>query len=438
MKKNFIQKPTVFSILLWFSLNIFLGCNKSNDNEFNPVLTTEKPIMTTSESATCGGNIENDGGSTITAKGVCWSTNPNPTIEDKTTSDGDGPGKFTSTIGELNAGETYYIRTYIKTNKGVWYGNECIFLTPTKPVVSTGEIKYITQTTATGTGSMISNGNAVVTSCGVCWSTQLNPTLSDSITTRSSAKDDAFFYILNGLIEGNSYYIRAYATNIMGTAYGDNIQITVPLKVTDLEGNIYKTVQIGTQIWMAENLNSTKKNDGTSLSEITVDQSWLLASNVQAYCNYSNDASNGEKYGKLYNWNAINSNKLAPVGWHIPTYDEWNILIDYVTENAEPSLIFTKSLASTTDWEESSNYETIGNNLTINNFSGFNALPGGYRDNYGNFKDLGRYCGFWTATWSQSSMWFAYYKYFIFNNNYVSYTEILKSSGLSVRCIKNQ
>jgi len=437
MKNIFIQKPTIFSIFLLLSLCIFSGCNKSDNNEFNPILTTQKPTMTTSNSATCGGNIENDGGLTITSIGVCWSTNPNPTINDNITSDGVGLGKFTTIIGELNAGETYYIRAYIKTTKGVWYGNECIFLTPTLPVVSTGEIKYITQTTATGSGSLTSNGNAIITSNGVCWSTQLNPTISDSKTIGSSTKG-AFFYILNGLTEGNSYYIRAYATNIMGTAYGDNIQITVPTKITDFEGNIYKTVQIGTQIWMAENLNSTKKNDGTSLSEVTEDQSWLLAYNILAYCNYSNDALNGEKYGKLYNWYAVNSNKLAPAGWHIPTYDEWNILIDYVTKNVGSSLIYTKSLASTTNWDVSTIDGTIGNNVSINNFTCFNALPGGYRDNYGNFKDLGKYCGFWSSTWSDSSMWFAYYKYFTFDNNYVSYTEFLKSSGLSIRCIKNK
>lgn len=432
MKSLFNQKHAFLFVFLLLVITVFSSCK----NDFHPVLTTQKPTMTTTVSAATGGYVEDENGLKITALGVCWGSNPSPTIKDNTTSDGTGPGKFTSTISGLNPGETYYIRAYMRTNIGVWYGNEWKFLTPTIPVVSTGEINFITQTSATGPAVLTSDGNSAIISSGVYWGTQINPTFADRITISIPAKD-SFYYKLTGLTEGTSYYIRAYATNIMGTAYGNSIKITVPAKTSDFEGNSYNTVQIGSQIWMAENLKSTKNNDGSPLTEVTVDQSWLLAYNIQAYCNYSNDVLNGEKYGKLYNWYAVNSTKLAPIGWHIPSYEEWNVLIDYVSKNAGTSLIYTKSIASATDWEVNTIDGTIGNNRGINNFSYFNALPGGYRDNYGNFLDIGKYCGFWCTNSSTSSMWFANYKYFRSDNNYVSYTEFLKSSGLSIRCIKN-
>src|ERR1035437_6837240 len=150
--------------------------------------------------------------------------------------------------------------------------------------------------------------------------------------------------------------------------------------VTDKDGNVYHTVTIGTQTWMAENLKTTQYNDGTSIPYVTDNTAWSILS-TPAYCWYSNDAATYKnKYGALYNWYTVNTGKLAPTGWHVPTDAEWTTLTNYVTANLGTSLNVAKALAATTDWTiDTYDAGAIGNDLSKNNSTGFSALPGGYR-----------------------------------------------------------
>jgi len=139
---------------------------------------------------------------------------------------------------------------------------------------------------------------------------------------------------------------------------------------TDADGNNYTTVNIGNQTWMAENLKTTTFNDNTAIPLVTgsYEMSKLL---TPAYCWFNN------KYGALYNWYTVNTAKLAPVGWHVPTDTEWTTLTDYIASHVGTSLNVAKALAATTDWMTSTISGAIGNNLTQNNSMGFSALPGG-------------------------------------------------------------
>ncbi|HEY5592356.1 MAG TPA: fibrobacter succinogenes major paralogous domain-containing protein [Paludibacter sp.] len=154
---------------------------------------------------------------------------------------------------------------------------------------------------------------------------------------------------------------------------------SLPVLVTDVDGNNYTTVTIGTQTWMVENLKTTHYRNGDAIANVTGNTAWTGLS-TGARCDYNNDATNSTKYGHLYNFFAVaDSRNIAPVGWHVPTNAELKTLTDYVSAHLGTSLSVTKALAGTTDWIANSNPWSIGCNLTLNNSTGFSALPGGLR-----------------------------------------------------------
>ncbi|MCP4213090.1 MAG: hypothetical protein GY765_00470, partial [bacterium] len=188
-----------------------------------PVVTTTAISGVTSTTAAGGGNVTSNGGASVTARGVCWSTNANPTTTDSTTSDGTGTGAFTSGITGLSPGTTYYVRAYAVNSVGTSYGSELSFTAgTTAPTVTTTAASGITSTTASSGGNVTSDGGATVTARGVCWSTTANPTTTDS-TTSDGTGTGTFTSALTGLLPNTSYYVRAYAVNSAGTSYGSDL-----------------------------------------------------------------------------------------------------------------------------------------------------------------------------------------------------------------------
>lgn len=175
-------------------------------------------------SATSGGTVTFDGGSPVTARGICWSTNQNPTILLQTkTVDGSGVGPFISQISGLSLGVTYYVRAYATNSTGTSYGVQYSFVTSEGiPVVTTSPINGITVSTANGGGNVISSGNGPVERRGVCWSTTPNPTIANNITQNGS-DIGVFTSSITGLSSSTTYYVRAYATNAFGTSYGNEV-----------------------------------------------------------------------------------------------------------------------------------------------------------------------------------------------------------------------
>ncbi len=160
--------------------------------------------------------------------------------------------------------------------------------------------------------------------------------------------------------------------------------------VTDIDGNVYHTVTIGTQVWLVENLKTTRYNDGTSIPLVTDSAAWSNA-DTSAYCWYNNDIANKNTYGALYNWFTVNTGKLAIAGWHIPTDAEWTTLTDYL--GGESIAGGKLKETGTTHWRSP--------NAGATNESGFTALPGGHRDVNGTFSAMGD-DGFW---WSVYRIW---------------------------------
>jgi hypothetical protein len=190
-----------------------------------PTVTTNTVSNIVATTATCGGNVTSDGGATVTARGVCWSTSHNPTISNSKTSNGTGTGSFTSSITGLTANTTYYVRAYATNSVGTAYGAEKSFTTPTLPTVTTNAVGDIACTTATCGGNVTSNGGATVTARGVCWSTSQNPTISNSKTINGTGTG-SFTSSITGLTAGTTYYVRAYATTSAGTSYGPQRSFT--------------------------------------------------------------------------------------------------------------------------------------------------------------------------------------------------------------------
>jgi len=188
-----------------------------------PTVTTTDITSITSISATGGGNVTNDGGAAISARGVCWSTSQNPTIADKKTTDGSGKGIFPSSITGLTPGVTYYIKAYAINSVGTAYGAQITTTaTPVLPTLTTSEISSISGFSAISGGNITSNGGVQVSSRGVCWSTSQDPTISNSKSIDGTG-NGVFVSSLNGLVSGTTYFVRAYATNSIGTAYGNAV-----------------------------------------------------------------------------------------------------------------------------------------------------------------------------------------------------------------------
>lgn len=195
--------------------------------------------------------------------------------------------------------------------------------------------------------------------------------------------------------------------------------------ITDVDGNAYNTVTIGTQVWMVENLKTTHYRNGDPIPNITDDTAWSKLT-TGAYCDYGNTASNSNTYGKLYNWYAVNDNRnIAPSGWHIPSDAEWTTL---VINLGGDSLTGNKLKESgITHWQSP--------NTGATNLSGFTALPGGYRLYNGDFNLIGFYGSWWSST--DPNTLNAWTRDLSYNNSNIRRNYFLKTLGFSVRCLKD-
>lgn len=213
-----------------------------------PTVITTAASSITSTSAMSGGNVTGDGGATVTVKGVCWSMNQNPTITDNKTTNGQGTGVFTSSLTDLTPATTYYIRAYATNDTGTAYGEQATFSTPAvAPTITTNAVSGLTTTTAVTGGNVTNSGGATVTERGICWATTSNPVVSDNKITSGTGNGE-FEVTIIGLTPGHTYYVRAYALNTVGTAYGDQVICTtlseLPTVITTIISAIDKTTAV--------------------------------------------------------------------------------------------------------------------------------------------------------------------------------------------------
>ena len=406
---------------------IIWGCKKEDEVQL-PELTTYSASEITQNSALSGGKITDYGDKNITVRGICWATHTKPTVKDSCTKGMSVETTFTSTATGLLASTTYYVRAYATGSAGTGYGNEVTFttLSPVLPQVN-GFLTRATQTTAEIYCNVEFNGGIPAT-CGVCWSTSENPTTSDSKVVYGTSNGQ-YTCTISGLTANSFYYARAYSTNEVGTAYGESIPVrTMYGTVTDVDGNEYQTVLIGTQEWMAEDLKVTHYRNGEAIPYVTSQYQWSIAT-AGAYCYYDLSVENLATYGALYNWYAATDSRgIAPAGWHVPSKNEVNTLIAYLGGTGVAGGKMKE--AGTLHWSSP--------NIGASNSSGFTARGGGYRtvSQYGeHFMQIG-YTGFWWTTDLVGSD-LAYEFYCSASGSGANNYGIGMQSGKSIRCIRN-
>lgn len=292
--------------------------------------------------------------------------------------------------------------------------------------VFTSDAKNISQKIAECEGSLKNDKELPIIEKGICYGIYPNEPTIYGDTVRSIKNSTSFACFLKNLSPSTTYYYRAYVITSKGVDYGDiRTFITLPNEtVTDIDGNVYKTVKIGEQTWLAENLRTTKLNNGTSITKVVNKNDWCNTSNP-AYCYYNNDmASYKNDYGAIYNQYAVKTNKLCPTGWKVPSEDDYLTLKNYLSTNVGGKLKDTG-----VDYWESPN-------TGATNSIGFTALPGGYRDEYSyksiDFASLGRQ-GYWWTSDSGTIVIISYNDENLKSDDYNG-----GSMGASIRCIKNE
>ena len=299
------------------------------------------------------------------------------------------------------------------------------------PFVTTEALSSVTTTSAKGGGLILSDRGAEIVARGICWSISPSPIVTDGNVSSGSGMG-SFTVTLTGLSANTRYYVRTYATNEAGTGYSDQLILqTMFDTVTDIDGNMYYTVRIREQEWMAENLKVTHYTNGATIMNITDYSQWAQLTS-SAFSWYGNDYQTyGQYYGALYNWYALTDPRgLCPEGWHLPSAEEWDTL--FIQLGGE--LVAGGKLKSSHTALYQHPYWVPPNYLGTNE-SGFSAFPAGFRSYQGGvFSGLGP-SGYW---WSSTPDTVDIKGIWLSTISFAAYSELFnRNSGASVRCVRD-
>ncbi|MFO7657663.1 MAG: FISUMP domain-containing protein, partial [Bacteroidales bacterium] len=386
----------------------------------SPQVATDSAGTITSSTVILYGNVTIDGGSPIVGRGFCWSINNNPDINDNKSPAGTGTGIFSTTLEGLASYTKYYARAYAINSADTAYGEIISFTTLAElPILTTSAITSITGSSAISGGITTNNGGAPILSKGVCWNTTGTPTILNDTTSNGNGSG-AFTSIIKGLTASATYYVRAYAQNIAGYNYGNQIEFKTLYEtdsLTDVRDNQkYMTVKIGDTWWMAQNLNY--RDTGT------------------VYYN-GDSATHAATYGRLYTWtsamkgspssitNPSGVQGVCPSGWHLPANAEWNNLISELGGTTSAGSLL----------KETGNINWSAANTDATNESGFTARPGGIVNVSLASSEEGTAAYFWSSTETNETN--AFSKKLVDTGGGVTENSLQKSNHLSVRCIKN-
>ena len=385
-------------------------------------------VLATSLSVVC--EVVDDGGEVVSERGVCWNIATEPTVENYKKADTKtGEGEYTIDVDTLLGSTHYYFRAYAVTLKGVAYGNEIDTILPEAklPEVKIDSVYNVAKKTASFDGEILSNGNQLITGSGFVYDTITAPTVETSLKAELNATSGVLTTSVKGLDPSTTYYVRAYVINGSGVAYSEELTFTTDSgaapfkkcgdKLTDIDGNEYRTVLIGVQCWMQEDLRVKTLPDGTPMTE-----GFTTNTSARPYYEQTDEIIGN---GVFYPWwsaaNQTAANKeqdpavkmiqgICPDGWHLPSYREFGMMCKEVDPDFNPGSEYMTSAAEATSanrlaiklgspngtWlyyagpgygaiTECYKENTTGglysdNNLTDPdwNASGFNAVPRGY------------------------------------------------------------
>ena len=393
----------------------------------SPTVTTTAPSNITSNNATLGGNVTSEGSSAVLERGVVYATTQNPTISNTKIASGSGTGAYSVNATNLTTNSIYYVRAYATNSHSTAYGNEVNF--STIPSGVTPVAAFTASSTSINLGQTIqftdqSTGNPT------SWSWDFGDGGTSTIQNPSYTYTKSGSYnvslAVNNSTGSNSISKTNFitVTDIIGILFNPNLTYGT---VTDIDGNKYKTIQIGTKVWMAENLKVTKLNDGTAISFESSNNSWMTKVNP-LYCWYNNDIENKNTYGALYNRHTVNTGKLCPIGWHVSTDSNWSTLTNNTGGDNNAAIKL----------KEAGNGHWSGASSNSTNSSGFTALPGGIRYENGAFSGL-KDNGTWWCTNPENYAFSSWYRQMFYNANDIQKYGLNFSPqlGLSVRCVKD-
>ena len=344
------------------------------------IVTTTEPTDITANSATCGGNVASSNGDyvSVTLRGICWSTNPNPTFNDNYVELGNGLGSFTTSMTDMSIGTTYYVRAFAVTENGTFYGEQKTFSTRDGvPTLATVSITDITRTNATSGGIITDDGGLPIIIRGVCWSTSPNPTIDDTHSVDGNGMG-AFSSSITGLSPGTTYYIRAYATNDNITAYGNEISfvtLTTPIGAINGLFSVSATRQVyfsrgnlqyqaSTNTWRFANNQYDRIGNGNSNISSSYNgwidlfgwgtsgydhgancyQPWSTSQNNSDYYAYGSSSYNLRDQSGQADWgyNPISNGGNVINVWRSLTYAEWYYLLN--TRNTVSGIRYAKAM----------------------------------------------------------------------------------------------
>ena len=440
---KFISSQSVIKAISFSFLFIMLfACKKFEPKRIVRIETVSVAKIAYS-SCTALGSIIDVGENGITQHGFCWSTSQNPTLADSKKELGpiSSPGEYSASLTELSPGTKYYIKAFARSHDEEYYGDQKSFVTlaPGEPTVITTAVHNITQNSAQCGGEVIDDGGAELKMKGACWSTVTEPTIADNCT-EDGAGMGLFVSDLTGLEPGTTYYVRAYATNTIGTSYGEEISFDTELPESGVfndprDDREYNWVRMGEQIWMRENL-AYLPEVSTGITSIANPCYYVYdygGSNVTE----AKATDNYKTYGVLYNWPA--AAEACPNGWHLPSDDEWKQLEMFLGMSEDD--VNNTGFRGPDIGSQMSQYSFLWDDGALENDPAFGstefvALPGGYLSYlYFQFRTVGSDGYWWSMTeFDTNNSWRRSINY---DNTGVQRDDIYKANGLSVRCVRD-
>jgi uncharacterized protein (TIGR02145 family) len=333
-------------------------------------------------------------------------------------------------ITGLTQSTTYHFRIKAENSLGTTYSNDLAFtMTGLGPTATTQPAISISSSGATLSGTANANGLSTTVIFEYGTSASYGQTATPTFEQITGNNNIAEYATITGLTQATTYHFRIKAVNSAGTSYGSDLTFTTNTssQVTDIDGNLYNTLTIGSQVWLKESLKATKYNDGTAIPNVTDNTAWSTTS-TGAYCDYANTPANSTTYGRLYNWYVVgstNPKNVCPTGWHVATDADWTNLATYLGGESVAGGKLKET--GTTHWTTP--------NTGATNETGFTALPGGYRSQSGSFGLSGTYGFWWTA--NEGGTTFAFYRFMFNTSASLSSGDNDKHGGFYVRCVKN-